>query len=244
MAVGAAIGATVVGVGGLVQSNKAGKDAKKAQNNEMDMRRQELAMKQQGLDFNQGLLDDWENTFGGLEDNLNDYYSNLDPTKFATQNKQTLNESMDKQMKQFNESMAAQGLQTSGMRVQAEKEAAFGKAQGNAAIDMAAPEQVNQMQQGWLGANKQSQLQAQAGVTGAINGVGAGYGNMGNAYGNHAQQAGQSQSGWLNAGGSMLGSALGLGINSGGFGSSPTAATGPANGGTNVDSLNGIKVDW
>ncbi len=98
----------------------------------------------------QGLMDDWEETFGGLQDNLSEYYTNLDPVKFATQNKSNLSDSMAKQLKQFDESMASQGLQTAGMKQQAAKESAFALAQGNAQIDMAAPEQVAQMQQGFL----------------------------------------------------------------------------------------------
>ena len=53
-------------------------------------------------------------------------------------------------MKQFNETMASQGLQSAGMKQQAAKESAFQLAQGNASIDIQAPDVVADMQQGFL----------------------------------------------------------------------------------------------
>ncbi len=116
---------------------------------------------QAGIQAAQGMLDDWSNTFGGLEDNLSDYYNNLDPNKFAVQNKAALQQNLDKSMQQFNDTMAASGLQSSGMKQQAAKEAAFAQAQGNAGIDINAPEQVAQMQQGFLNYGKSFKEQGQ-----------------------------------------------------------------------------------
>ena len=103
-----------------------------------------------GIEYAQGLLDDWENTFGGIEENMKDYYENLDPTKFATQSKSELMSEMDKQMKIFNDTMAASGLQSSGMKQQAAKEQAFELAKGNAGIDIASEEYVADKKQNWL----------------------------------------------------------------------------------------------
>ena len=72
---------------------------------------------QEGVNFAQGMLDQWESTFGGVQDNLSDYYKNLDPAKYSQQYKTNLNENIDKQLYQMNETMAATGLQTAGMRV-------------------------------------------------------------------------------------------------------------------------------
>ena len=103
-----------------------------------------------GIEYAQGLLDDWESTFGGIEENMKDYYTNLDPTKFATQSKSELMSEMDKQMKIFNDTMAASGLQSAGMKQQASKEDAFQLAQGNAGIDIGAEEYVADKKQNWL----------------------------------------------------------------------------------------------
>lgn len=107
-------------------------------------------MSQEGLDFAQGLLDQWESTFGSVEQNLSDYYKNLDPEKYAVQNKARLDEALQKSMQQFNETMAANGLQSAGMKEQAAKEAAFKQAQGNAQIDIASEDKVRGMQENWL----------------------------------------------------------------------------------------------
>jgi len=103
-----------------------------------------------GIEYAQGLLDDWESTFGGIEENMKDYYTNLDPTKFATESKSQFMSEMDKQMKIFNETMAASGLQSAGMKQQANKEMAFELAKGNAGIDIASEEFVADKKQNWL----------------------------------------------------------------------------------------------
>jgi hypothetical protein len=108
-----------------------------------------MAQGEKGIEHAQGMMNDWETAFGSIESNLSDYYNNLDPAKFSQQAKTQYADSLDKQLKQFNETMTQRGLQTSGQREQLEKEAMFNKAQANASIDMAAPEQVAQMKQSW-----------------------------------------------------------------------------------------------
>ncbi len=135
----------------------------------------------------QAQLDAWEGTFGGIQDNLSEYYKGLDPVKFATQNKVSLQEHMDKQMTQMNESMAAAGVQTAGMKQQAQKESAFELAKGNAAIDIAAPEQVAQMQQGFVNSGS-GQLQGAMGMMNSANNLS---GSMASAAGSLMNSAGQ-----------------------------------------------------
>ncbi len=107
-------------------------------------------MSEEGIEYAQGLMDRWEGAFGSIQDNLSTYYNNLDPVKYSTENKARLNESLQKSMQQFNETMAATGLQSAGMKQQAAKEAAFKQAAGNAQIDLASEDKVRNMQQGWL----------------------------------------------------------------------------------------------
>ena len=137
-----------------------------------------------GIEYAQGLMDDWESTFGGIEENMKDYYTNLDPTKFATQSKSEFMSEMDKQMKIFNDTMAASGLQSAGMKQQANKEMAFELAKGNAGIDIASEEYVADKKQGWL--NYGSGFKQQA------------TGLLGQAYATDAQL--QTQSSIANAG--------------------------------------------
>ena len=176
--------------------------------NAQSMAGQMMAVGNQARADAQGVMDDWENTFGGIQDNLSEYYSNLDPVKFATQNKVSLQSAMDKQMQQMNDTMAAAGVQTAGMKQQAQKESAFELAKGNAAIDMAAPEQVAQMQQGFVNSgdnqynagvsmmNSANNLTGQMASAGAnlVNSAGQGVTAAMNAQAQGAAQLGQAQS--------------------------------------------------
>lgn len=193
---GAAIGSAVIGGIGAVADGKA---ADRAHGRASDIANQRM-------DFNQAQLDKWEQMFGGIEENLSNYYSNLDPTKFATQSKSDFSASMDKQMSQFNDTMASKGLMTAGQTAQTAKEAAFAKAAGNAQIDMKAPEQVAQMQQGWLqqGANQRAN---------AISGINNAYAGQQGIQTNQANRLDQSSAGWAD----MAGSAIGAGIGGGAF---------------------------
>jgi len=236
---GAAIAAAVVGVQGLKKSAKDSRSASESMQNavgavegnvglahELNAYLQGLGIEQQ--DFADNLMADWEGTFGGIQDNLSEYYNNLDPVKFATQNKMSLASAMDKQVSQMNESFATSGIQTGGMKMQAQKEAAFTQAQGNAAIDIAAPEQVAQMQQGFLNFGEGQRTTAFNAKQNAFNAQGqyAQWGteammtanrDIANAYSGYGQQQQDSASGWAGAGGNLLGGAMGLGI-AGGWG--------------------------
>ncbi len=134
---------------------------------------------EQGMEYAQGLMDNWESSFGGIQDNLTQYYNNLDPEKFATQNKADYKQALDKQMGQFNETMAASGLQSAGMKQQTAKEAMFKTAEANSQIDLAAEDQVAQMKQGFL--------QFGEGQRGSAENA------MGNAQANQANFAGMGQ---------------------------------------------------
>jgi len=230
---GAAVASAAVGAGSLVQGKKAGEAAEDANAaalgsaEEMNAYLRQLG--DEGIDMAQGLIDDWEGTFGGIQDNLSDYYSNLDPDKFSTQNKSAYKQNMDKQMAQFNESMAATGLQSAGMKQQAQQEAAFQTAEANANYDIMAPEQVNQMQQSFVNSGEGQRNTAQNAMTNAqnrqSNNATTGGTNLQGQYTNQANQYSQSEQGYMGAAGSAFGSAIGLGIE--GYGKNQTGISGP-----------------
>ena len=102
-------------------------------------------MYQYGQEFKgwtQGLMDDWEDMFGDMQQNLVDYYNNLDPVKYATEWKSTIEQSLNKEMKQLNETLAQTGLYTTGMKMQLEKERQFKQAEMNAMADLESEERV------------------------------------------------------------------------------------------------------
>ena len=230
----AAVGATSM-VKGFGESRKAGEEGDKAvaaaEKNlgvASDLNALLAQLGEEGVEMAQGLMDDWESTFGGIQDNLATYYQELDPAKYSASAKANLATNMDKQMTQFNESMASQGLQSAGMKQQTAKEAAFKTAEANSAIDIAAEDKVMGMKQGFVnsGEGQRSQAtnalttaqarQGQYATTGANAMMKANQG-VAEAYSGAAAGYGNSAAGFAGAGGSMMGSAIGLGIGSGAF---------------------------
>ena len=212
MAVGAAIGSTAVGVAGTV---KSGKQADKAMSQQNDMvalmqgySDEAITTGEDALAFSQGLVDDWEATFGGIQENLSQYYSNLDPTKYAQEYKTNLNENIDKQVTQMNDTMSASGLQTAGMKQQTAKEAAFAKATGGAQADLMAEDKVASMKQGFVnsGAGQQSAansstFNAYGNLSGSQMQAGANVGGVGaNVAGNQAQMHADDSAGYMKTG--------------------------------------------
>ena len=188
------------------------------------------SMGEEGMTHAQGLLDNWESTFGGVQENLSSFYNNLDPTKYATESKATLKRNMDKQMEQFNDTMASSGLQSSGMKQQAAKEAAFKTAEANSQIDLASEDKVAEMKQGWLNQGEPQRAFAQSNMSQAqrnqalygetgFNAQSTQNTNLANAYlgGSEFQQNqsanyGASAAGYNQSAGNMFGSAMRSGI--------------------------------
>ena len=222
MATGAAIVAGTKAVGGVVGGINANNKSNEAMANqsasmEQGLQAMEQYMTQAGihgqdaLEYAQGMMTDWEDTFGGIEQNLSDYYSNLDPVKYAENYKSDLNANIDKQIGQMNETMAASGLQTAGMKQQTAKEAAFAKATGGAQADLMADDKVASMQQGFVNtgaskyANAASQNMNAHGNLANLNmnagsSIGSMYGNQANMYGNQAAQYGADAGGFMKGG--------------------------------------------
>ena len=239
MGVGAAIAAGVSAVAGIsstVKGLEMLEDAESEYEAGMQLlsRNVELAeefkdrlkeLGEQGIEYAQSLLDNWEETFGPIEDSLAEYYNTLDPQKYATQWKTYLADATQKQLNQLNEQFAQPGLMTSGMKMQLEKEAAFKQAQGNAMIDLTAPERVMQQKNQFYGAYGAPQKARYEGMyTNAINNMAnmesMGFNalsnaqtNLGGAFMDKGNMIAQQAQGMLGAGGSMLGSAINLGIN-------------------------------
>jgi len=161
-------------------------------------------MSDQGTEYAQGLLDSWEQTFGGLQDNLSDYYNNLDPAKFATGEKAKFKQNLDKQMQQYNETMASSGLQSAGMRAQTAKETAFKTAEANSQIDLQSEEYVKDQQMGFL-----NYVQAQFNQNQQITDM---YRTQAGINDTNAQQYGESAAGYSQAAGNYFGSAMSAGV--------------------------------
>lgn len=189
------IGSLVVGGAGLIQGKKASDKADESYAkgiSEIEKYMAQAGMHgKDALEFAQGMLDDWEGTFGGIQDNLSDYYDNLDPELYATQYKSNLYDNIDKELADMNESLGAAGLMSSGMRAQNEKEAAFAKATGGAQADIMAEDKVMEMKQGFVNSGANQLASANASMSnahsnlanisvGAAGTIGGAYTGMGN----------------------------------------------------------------
>jgi hypothetical protein len=214
---------TVGGIAGAINSNRKSEGLMKDQTQTWDRAISEMGkyfgeanlQGEQALEYAQQLMADWEQTFGGIEENLSDYYNNLDPEKYAQEYKTNLYENIDKQVAQLNDSLASSGLQSSGMAAQTAKEAAFAKATGSAQADLAAEDKVNAMKQGFVntGANRYANAAnattnaygnlANINMTAGSN-IGSLLGSQANMYGDQAKTYGKDAAGFLKAG---LGSA-------------------------------------
>jgi len=286
MGIGAAVGA-VSGISSIASSRKQAKAAGRAADMSEEAMRESVAAldeskviwerqleRAQGFEeLMKGLGDeygeyasqmwlDWESTFGGIRDNLTDYYENLDPDKYSVKMKAEMGQELDKSMRQFDETAAASGIYTSGMKLQDQKETSFQKAQAFAQADIMAPDKVNQMKQGFYGQfgepARQAAEQAKgnaigmkgnyanagynavAGASQGLAGMGAQYSNLfngqANTYANSAagygKAAGESMGSGVN---SLMGGITGLFGNSGG-------GTGTWNNGWNGSGVSGPRL--
>ena len=135
----AAIGA-VASVGGALISSSA---SKSAANKASAAAKSELAFQQQQYD-------DWKETFGDVESNLSDYYSNLSPDYYEAAGLQAFEQERKAQMTQLRENLAQRGLATSGVTAAVERADAINAAEQRATIRAEAPSKVAQEQSNFL----------------------------------------------------------------------------------------------
>ncbi len=173
MGVGAAIGGAVA-IGGARRAKKAGAEASgqaeeligmsreqwewgKERVGEWDELAEEFRTALNGLAdeygvFAQQIWDNWENSFGDMRQNLIDYYNNLDPAKYSSMWKANIEDQMQKEWQQLDQTMAQSGIYTSGMKQQLAKEMSMQQAEANAMADLQAPDYVMQQKNQFYGA--------------------------------------------------------------------------------------------
>ena len=173
MGVGAAIGGAVA-IGGARRAKKAGAEAAgqaeeligmsreqwewgKERVGEWDELAEEFRTALNGLAdeygvFAQQIWDNWENSFGDMRQNLIDYYNNLDPAKYSSMWKANIEDQMQKEWQQLDQTMAQSGIYTSGMKQQLAKEMSMQQAEANAMADLQAPDYVMQQKNQFYGA--------------------------------------------------------------------------------------------
>lgn len=140
----AMITAAAIGVAGSVYaSNKSSKAAKKAGNQAADA---EAAR----LDFEKQQWQEWQDTYGPVEDQLAAYYETLTPTFRITQGLEAHEKEMERAKTKINETLAQRGIATSGIAAQVGTEMAVASAEERARIRAAAPMEVAKEKLGFL----------------------------------------------------------------------------------------------
>jgi len=140
----AMIAAAAIGVGGsYLMSRKANKAAKKAGDQAADSDAAQLAFAQQQYD-------DWQATYGPIEDQLAKYYETLTPSFRITQGLEAHEKEMDRMRTNVRETLDQRGIGTSGIAGQAELEMGVSSAEERARIRAAAPMEVAREKLGFL----------------------------------------------------------------------------------------------
>ncbi len=106
---GNVIGAGVSLIGGAMSR----KSSKKSQSKADDMSQKEL-------DFQQARVDDWKAVYGDLQDNLSEYYNNLDSDAYITQGLESIEIEKERSQEMMSQNFAQRGISDSGIAVRSD----------------------------------------------------------------------------------------------------------------------------
>jgi hypothetical protein len=157
---------------GYVSSQEASANQKKG-----------LGIAQTQFEFDKQQYADWKSMYGGLEENLSDFYNGLTPEYATTQGLQQQQQAYQEGLTKMKEQLAKSGAPT-GAQADIQARAALENARNRATIRAEAPYKVAEQKQSFLNLGIQSKQQAVAGV-------GQGSTNLQNAYANQATIASQ-----------------------------------------------------
>lgn len=132
----AAVGAVAGGVMSSSASSKASKRAADAQDAQ--------------LSFDMERYDDWQNIFGGLQENLSNYYNSISPDYYVAAGLEAFEKEREAQMGKLNETLAQRGLSNSGLAATVATENAISSAEARASIRREAPRQAREDQSRFL----------------------------------------------------------------------------------------------
>ena len=136
---GAAI--TAVGaIGGSVISSRASSKASKRAADAQDAQ----------LSFDMERYDDWQNIFGGVQENLANYYNSISPDYYVAAGLEAFEKEREAQMGKLNETLAQRGLSNSGLAATVATENAISSAEARASIRREAPRQAREDQSSFL----------------------------------------------------------------------------------------------
>lgn len=225
-----AIGSAVVGGAQKIGSNRRGDDADANAQASIDAAIGEMgkvtdtldalkptidAMAQRGQDA----YDRDQAMFNPMEENLNDFFLNLDSGRYAAQQNQSATDYSQKVNQGVSDQLYAQNVLTPAMKAQMDMTSGHQLGNTKAQNDFDAVDKVANMQSGWMnygaGQQAQSTQQMQQGVnaqSNLANQYGQAYTNMANIYGGQAAGYNDQTQNYYNQGNQALSSGMmGLG---------------------------------
>ena len=126
----AVIGSAVIG--GVVSSRSAKKATRSAERQSSD-----------AIAFEQQKYDDWNATYGPLQDNLAEYYNNITPEYYETIGLEAFQQEQEAAMARIDESLVQRGIDpSSGIAASLEAQTELDAAEGRAEIRRDAPRQA------------------------------------------------------------------------------------------------------
>ena len=131
-------GATIVG--GVLANDSASKDRKAASK-----------ASKRSLAFEREKFDEWQATYGGLEDNLAGFYNQLTPEFYEVQGLQAFQKEQQVANERIKTSLAQRGIEDSGVALALEHQSAQEGAEARATIRAEAPLKAAEEQRKFLG---------------------------------------------------------------------------------------------
>ena len=201
-------GAAIVGAGASIYSaNKASSAADKATGAASAASASELAFAKE----NQAR---WDEVFGPTQDNLAQYYNNLDPTSVAAKNVVGIQQAYQESQKQIDVQLAQRGMSDSGLSADLMSKNLYSNEQSKAQARADAPQQVAAQQSSFLGLGMGLESSLQASQQSAYQSMQA---NANNQYNAASQQEASANS--------SLGNVLGSGMKAYSYYNQPQATS-------------------
>jgi len=133
----AIVGSSIVGA---VVSNNASKRASKSAS------KSEAA----NLAFEQEKYDDWKEMYGGIEENLSEYYGGLTSEYYESLGLESFQQEYETSMTRMRETLAQRGIQDSGLSASLELQGQLSAAESKATIRRDAPSMAAEEKRGFL----------------------------------------------------------------------------------------------
>lgn len=135
--------AAVVAAGSIAGSVMSSRASSKASQRAADAQNAQLS-------FDMERYDDWQNIFGGVQENLSNYYNSISPDYYVAAGLEAFEKEREAQMGKLSETLAQRGLSNSGLYATVATEDAIASAEARANIRREAPRQAREDQSRFL----------------------------------------------------------------------------------------------